>query len=94
MFWTLDLSEVVVQPVEPFVQHELVFRDPIVQWSQAHGIQTVKSMPPHRTTLNETDVAEDSKMFGDLWLGDFEIVNDCPDRHLSPNQDVKDFATV
>ena len=33
-------------------------------------------------------------MFGDLWLGEFEIVNDCPNRHLSTDQHVEDLATV
>jgi hypothetical protein len=94
MFRALYFIEVVVQSVEPCVQHELVLRDPVVQWSQARRIQAVKSPTSHRTTLNEADLAEDSKMFGDLWLGDFEIVNDRSDRHLSSNQHVKDLATV
>ena len=90
----LDLNQVVVQSVEPFVQHELVLRDPFVQWSEARRIQSVKSPTSHRTTLDQADLVEDSKMFGDLWLGDCEIVNDCPDRHLTTNQHVKDRATV
>ncbi len=94
MFQTLDLNEIAVQSIEPFIQHELVLRDPIVQWSEARRIQSVKPPTTYRTTLNEADLAKDSKMFGDLWLRDFEIINDLPDRHLTTNQQVKDLATV
>jgi len=94
VFGTLNLDEVVVQPVEPLAQHELVLGGPIVERSQARGIQPVQSTTSHRTTLDETGLAEDSKMLGDLRLRDIEIVNDRPDRHLSSDQYVEDLATV
>jgi hypothetical protein len=91
---TLQLTEVVVEPVESLVPEGLVLRDPVTERSQARRVEAIETTSPDSTAPDETHVTEDPEMLGDLRLGDRELVDDRSDRLLSFDQGVEDLAAM
>jgi hypothetical protein len=91
---TLEFGEVVVQLVETRIHHHLVFGGPLLQWSQARGIEAIEAVSTDRTAPDQSHLAKHPKVLGHLGLRDGELVDDRPYGHLTADQRVKDLATM
>jgi hypothetical protein len=91
---TLEFGEVVVQLVETRIHHHLVFGGPLLQWSQARGIESIEAVSTDRTAPDQSHLAKHPKVLGYLGLGDRQFIDDCPDGHLTVDQRVKDLAAM
>ena len=91
---SLELFEVVLDPIQSVVDRPLVLGHPVVHGPKARGVQAVEPATALRPAPDEPHLTEHPQVLRDLGLRHREVAHDRPDRLLACDQHVEDLAAV
>src|SRR5262245_36838235 len=80
---SLEVLEVVVDPVKAVVDRLFVLSDPRVQGAELFGCQAVDTVATLRPASDQSHLAQDPEVLGDLRLRQREVPDQRPDRLLA-----------